>query len=167
MVGEEDHPGAGVQSGGGKGVQYLADRGVGGRDGSVEISQILPYLNGIGQIVGRIDSVGVGGFVTVSRIRPVGFEEPGSQQERLIGVMVAQPLLSAFNNVLAVGVRHVELVETQPRRMGCLVLHSEKCGIPATFGENLRQRSDAGAIFPTVVRQSDQSVALRVAAGEQ
>ncbi len=55
MVGEEDHPGAGVQSGVGKGVQYSADRRVGGGDGSVEFGQILAYLNGIGQIVGRID----------------------------------------------------------------------------------------------------------------
>ncbi len=89
MVGEEDHPGALVQPGGGKGVQYPADRGVGGRDGSVELGQILAYLNGIGQIVGQIDSVGVGGFVTLSRVWPVGFEEPGRQQERLVDVVVA------------------------------------------------------------------------------
>ena len=167
VVGDEHHPRAGVQSGGGKRVQYPADRGVGGRDGSVEVGQILAHLNGIGQIVGRIDSGGVGRFVAIPRIRAVRFEEAGRQQKWSAGVMVAQPLLSPFHHIFAVGVRYVELVETQPRRVGCLVLHSEKGRVPTIFSENLRQCTNARAILPTMVGQPDQSVALRVAASEQ
>ena len=47
MVSEEDDPGAGVQSGFGKGVQYPADRSIGGRDRPVEFGQILPYFRRI------------------------------------------------------------------------------------------------------------------------
>ena len=89
MVGEEHHPGAGVQAGVGQRVQYSAHRGVGGRDGAVEVGQILAHLNGIGEIVRRIDGVGVGGLVAIPRIRSVRFEEAGRQHERLAGIVVA------------------------------------------------------------------------------
>ena len=94
-----------------------AHRGVGSRDRSVELGQILAHLNGIGQIVGCIDSGGVGGFVAIAWIGAMRFEEAGGQQERLAGVMVTQPLLRLFDDVLAVGVGHVEFVEAQPRRV--------------------------------------------------
>ena len=112
MVGEEHHPRAGVQPGIGERVQYPADCGVGGRDGSVEFGQILAYLNGIGQIVGRIDSGGVGRLVAIPRIGPVRFEKARGQQKWSAAVVVAQPLLSPLDDVFAVGVRYVELVET-------------------------------------------------------
>jgi len=51
--------------------------------------------------------------------------------------------------------------------MGRLVLHPEKRRVPARLGKNLRQCSDAGTILPTVVRQPDQAIALRVTTGEQ
>lgn len=47
------------------------------------------------------------------------------------------------------------------------MLHTEKSGIPTVFGQDMRQRTDTRAVLPTMVRETDQSVALRIAAGEQ
>ncbi len=85
VVGEEDHPRAVVETGGGKRVEYPADCRVGGRDGSVEVGQILAHFNGIGQIVGRVDRSGVGRLVAIPRIGPVCFEEARRQQKRSAG----------------------------------------------------------------------------------
>ena len=107
-----------------KRVEQPADRGVGDRDRPVEVGEILPDVGGIGQIVGHHDVVGVGGFVAVARIWPVRFEEARGEQERLLG-RIGEPAGGVLDDVFAVGVRHVEFVEAELRRVRRLVLHTE------------------------------------------
>ena len=78
-----------------------------------------------------------------------------------------KPLPNLVHHVLAVRVRHVELVEAQSLRVRGLVLHAEKCRIPTRFGQQLGQGAHISAVFPAVMGQADQAVALRVAPGEQ
>ena len=129
MIGEEHHPGAGIQPGLVQRVQYLADRGVGRGDGPVEVGEIAAYLRGVGQVVGQLDGRAVGRLVAVSRIGTVGFEKSRRQQKRLpvgLRVLRPQPVSDLVHHVVAVRVRHVELVEAQAFWVGGLVLHTEK-----------------------------------------
>ena len=93
MIGEEHHPGVGIQSGFDQRVQNPADRGVGRGDGAVKVGEIAAHLRGVGQVVGQIDGRAVRRLVAVPRVGPVGFEEPRRQQERLLRLpgVVAQP----------------------------------------------------------------------------
>ena len=116
VVGEEHHPGVAVQAGLGQGVEQLADRGVGDGDRAVEVGEVLPHVGDVGQVVGQVDGVGVGGFVAVARVGPVRLEEAGGQQERLLPAHRRSHWVAVLDDVLAVRVRHVELVEARARR---------------------------------------------------
>ncbi|KXW66219.1 hypothetical protein MPHL43070_21105 [Mycolicibacterium phlei DSM 43070] len=164
VVGQEHHPGGAVQAGLGERVEQPADGGVGDGDRAVEVGEVLAHLRGVGQVVGHLDRRGVGGFVTV--VGPVGLEEPGGEQERSVR-RVGEPAGGPLHDVLAVGVGDVELVEAQLGRVGGLVLHAEQRGVPARVRQQMGQGPDTGAVLPAVVGQTDQAVALRVAAGEQ
>ena len=166
VVGHEHHPRRAVQAGGGQGVEQLPDGGVRDGDRAVELRQVLTDIVGLGQKVGHHDRISVRGVVAVGRVRTVGLEEARGQQERLPR-RVGQPLRRAVHHVLAVGVGHIELVKTEPGRIRGLVLHAEKRCVPTRFRNDLRQRAHIGAVFPAVMGQSQQPVAVRVAAGEQ
>ncbi len=128
MIGHEHHPGALVKAGRGEGVEQSADGGVGDGDRAVEVGEVATDRVGVGQGVGHHDVRGVGGLVPVVRIGPVGFEETGRQQERtalLDGGALGEPLLGAVDDIVAVGVGHVEFVEAEPGGEGGLVLHTE------------------------------------------
>ena len=129
VICEEHHPGGGVKSGLSQRVQQPADCCVGRGDGPVEAGPILAHLGSIGQVVRQIDGRAVDRLVAFLRVGPVDFEEPGRQQEWSSGTNrgdLAQPPLGFIHHVLAVGVRHVKLVVSQPLRVGRLVLHTEK-----------------------------------------
>jgi hypothetical protein len=115
VVGHEDHPRGAVEAGLGEGVEQFADRGVGHRDRAVEIGEVGSDVGGVGQVVRHRDGLGRSGLVPLVRIRAVRLEETGSQQEGPLRA-VGQPPLRAVHHVLAVGVRHIELVEPEPRR---------------------------------------------------
>jgi hypothetical protein len=54
----------------------------------------------------------------------VRLEEAGGEQERQ-GRWIGEPLRGLFDDVIAVRVRDVELVEAKARRMRGFVLHTE------------------------------------------
>jgi hypothetical protein len=124
MVGQENHPGGAVEAGFGEGVEQSADGRVGDGDRAVKLGEVLADLPGIGQVVGDGDLVGVRGLITLTRVGPVRLEEARGEQERLVR-RVLQPADGVLDDVRTVGVGHVELVETQPRRIRRLMLHSE------------------------------------------
>lgn len=79
MIGEEHHPGRGVQARLGQGVEQLAHRGVGDGDRAVEVGEVLPHVGEVGKVVGQLHGVGVGGFVAFPRVGSVRFEEACGQ----------------------------------------------------------------------------------------
>ena len=129
VVGHEHHPGRAVESGLGQGVEQLPDRGVGHRDRAVEVGQVLAHVGQVGQVVGQADRVGIGRLVPFPRIGPVRLEEARGQQERSRR-RLAQPAGGPLDHVLAVRVRHVVLIEPEPRRKRGLVLHAEQRCMP-------------------------------------
>ena len=81
MVGDEHHPGVASSP---VSASVSSNRPTAASAAAMDrrIGEILAHLIGIGQIVGRIDSGGVGRFVAIPRIGPVGLEEAGRQQKR-------------------------------------------------------------------------------------
>ena len=82
VVGDEHDPGGAVEPQFGHRVQQPAHRRIRLGDRAVQACQIFAYRPRIGQEIGDHDALGVGVLVLVGRIRPVGLEETGRQQER-------------------------------------------------------------------------------------
>ena len=174
MVCDEDDPGVVVESEIGDGVEEATHRVVGVRDAAVQAGEIFAHIVGVWEETGYLDARGVGMLVLVDGVGTMGLEEACGEQKWLGRLLVrgsldipAQPALRLVDHVITSGVGDVDGVEAESLRIGALVLHAEQHGPIPGVAQQGWQCLHAVAVLEPVMREADESVVMRVLAGEE
>src|SRR6478672_11028540 len=113
----------------GERVQQPTHRRICQPDCAIEVGEVAADFRDVRLVVGDLDVFDWCRLVSITRPRPVRLEEPCRQQERttlLERGALGKPFLRPGDYVFAVGIGYIELVETEPRWVGRLVLHPEQ-----------------------------------------